>query len=288
MSQSLLASNVTDDLYQPNVEQIKKEPPKDVKFDELHGEPKHDVEDMTHRIKKVRKQIPFWGENPNILFHQLYMFEFFPVEGMSYEQKLNAISRSVLVLTIISFVVSKNVQTILFSLVTLGAIYMLNHYHKQQKQKMVKKKQANEGFENAPIAEELFRKHNLPVPDGIFDGPESSNPFGNVLVTDYDYNPEKKPAPPAFNKNVEQDILKQAKQFVVDANPDHPNIADKLFKDAGSELMFEQSLRPFNSNPSTTIPNDQAGFAEFCYGSMISCKEGNQFACARNLSRHTN
>ena len=62
----------------------------------------------------------------------------------------------------------------------------------------------------------------------------------------------------------------------------------KLFKDAGSELMFEQSLRPFNSNPSTTIPNDQAGFAEFCYGSMISCKEGNQFACARNLARHTN
>jgi hypothetical protein len=52
--------------------------------------------------------------------------------------------------------------------------------------------------------------------------------------------------------------------------------------------MFEQSLMPFNSNPNTTIPNDQQAFAEFCYGSMISCKEGNQFACARNLSRHTN
>lgn len=288
MSQSLFASNVTEDLYQPNVEQIKKDPPKDIKFDELHVESQYDVENMTQKIKKIRKQIPFWGENPNVLFHQPYMFEFFPVEGMCYEQKLNAITRSVLVLTIIIFVISKNVRTILFSLVTLGAIYMLHHYHKQQKDKIEKKKQANEGFENSPIAEELFKKHNLPVPDGIFESPDSSNPFGNVLVTDYDYNPEKKPAPPAFNKNVEHDILKQAKQFVVDANPDHPNIADKLFKDAGSELMFEQSLRPFNSNPSTTIPNDQAGFAEFCYGSMISCKEGNQFACARNLSRHTN
>ena len=38
MSQSLLASNVTEELYQPNVEQIKKDPPKDIKFDELHGE----------------------------------------------------------------------------------------------------------------------------------------------------------------------------------------------------------------------------------------------------------
>ena len=34
------------------------------------------------------------------------------------------------------------------------------------------------------------------------------------MVTDYDYNPQKKPAPPAFNKVVEEDILKQAKQLV--------------------------------------------------------------------------
>jgi hypothetical protein len=107
-------------------------------------------------------------------------------------------------------------------------------------------------------------------------------------MTDYEYNPNKKPAPPAFNKNVNDTILKQAKQLVSEANPDQPDIADKLFKDLGEQLVFEQSLRPFNSNPSTTIPNDQAAFADFCYGSMISCKEGNKFACARNLSRHTN
>ena len=59
-------------------------------------------------------------------------------------------------------------------------------------------------------------------------------------------------------------------------------------KDLGEQFVFEQSLRPFHSNPSTTIPNDQQGFAEFCYGSMVSCKEGNMFACARNLARHTN
>ena len=56
----------------------------------------------------------------------------------------------------------------------------------------------------------------------------------------------------------------------------------------GSNFEFEQSLRPFHSTPSTTIPNDQGAFAEFCYGSMISCKEGNEFACARNHARHIN
>ena len=206
---------------------------------------------------------------------------------MTYEQKLNAITRAVIAFAMLSFIVMKSLRTLLFTIVTLGAIYMLYHYHKQEMENEDKKR-ASEGFSNAPIAEELFKKYNIPVPQGIFTEPDSSNPFGNVLVTDYDYNPNKKPAPPAFNKTVEKDILAQAKQFVTEANPDHLDIADKLFKDAGSELMFEQSLRPFNSNPSTTIPNDQAGFAEFCYGSMISCKEGNQFACARNLSRHTN
>jgi hypothetical protein len=284
MSQALLASNITEELYQPNVEHSNKSS-KDVKFEEILDDKVNDVEGMTQKIKRVRKQVPFWGENPNVLFHNVYMFEFFPVEGMTYEQKLNAITRAMLILTVICFVITKSLRSILFSLVTLGAIYMLNHYHNKERKNNENKK---EGFEDAPIADELFKKYNIPVPEGIFTEPDSSNPFGNVLVTDYDYNPDKKPAPPAFNKNVEKDLLTQAKQLVADANPDHPDIADKLFKDAGSELMFEQSLRPFNSNPSTTIPNDQAGFAEFCYGNMISCKEGNEFACARNLARHTN
>ena len=284
MSQPVHASNITEGLYQPNVEHKPENKPHP---DTMQAESHDSVDTMTRKIKRVRRQIPFWGENPNVLLQQPYIFEFFPAPGMTYEQKLNAITRAVIAFAMLSFIITKSVRTLLFTIVTLGAIYMLYSYHKQEMENL-EKKRASEGFTASPIANELFKKNNMPVPEGIFTEPDSSNPFGNVLVTDYDYNPNKKPAPPAFNKNVEKDILTQAKRFVAEANPDHPDIADKLFKDAGSELMFEQSLRPFNSNPSTTIPNDQAGFAEFCYGSMISCKEGNQFACARNLSRHTN
>jgi hypothetical protein len=106
-------------------------------------------------------------------------------------------------------------------------------------------------------------------------------------MSDYDYNVNKKPAPPMYNQNVSGDVLSQAMQLVRESNPDQPDIADKLFKDLGEQYVFEQSLRPFYSNPSTTIPNDQEAFADFCYGSMGSCKDGNQFACARNLARHT-
>jgi len=230
---------------------------------------------------------PFWFDNPNILLDKNYILEFFPIETMSYNQKLNAITRIIIVLTIIGFVISKSIRILVISAITIFAIFLFHYYHEKEKQKNETKKpnlDKIENFDNPAMA--YLKESGNSIPTDVFDVPNSSNPFSNVLITDYDYNPNKKPAPPAFNANVNNDILKQAKQLVSEANPDQPDIADKLFKDLGEQFVFEQSLRPFNSNPNTTIPNDQAAFAEFCYGSMISCKEGNKFACARNLSRY--
>jgi hypothetical protein len=240
--------------------------------------------------EKKEEIIPFWTENPNVLFQQKYFFEFFPTETMSYSQKLNAVSRMVIFLTIISFIFTKSKQLLFISAITLFFIFMLFYYKEQEKLKVENKKmdleKTMEGFDN--IAIDTLRQNNIQIPDKVFAPPSSHNPFSNVLISDYDYNVNKKPAAPAFNQNVNNDILNQAKQLVREANPDQPDISDKLFKDLGEQYVFEQSLRPFHSNPSTTIPNDQQGFAEFCYGSMVSCKEGNMFACARNLARHTN
>ena len=209
---------------------------------------------------------------------------------MSYEQKLNAISRTVILLTLISFVFTQNIRTLLVGAITLGAVFVMYYYHEKERAKMDSKKildaqSLKEGFDGPGLA--YYTENNIPIPTDLFDKPDSSNPFSNVLITDYDYNPNKKPAPPAFNKNINQQILTQAKKLVDDAHPDQPGLSNKLFKDLGEQLEFEQSLRQFNSNPATTIPNDQGAFAEFCYGSMISCKEGNKFACARNMSHHT-
>jgi hypothetical protein len=232
---------------------------------------------------KKKRIIQFWSENPNILLDQRYIFEFYPVETMSYNQKLNAVTRTIIILTILGFLFSRNLRILIIGLITIGVIFLMHYYHTIEKEKTNIRK---EGFLSGPVSEHLI-KNNIPIPNNIFQDPDSGNPFSNVLLTDYDYNPNKKPAPPAFNENVNNTILNEAKQLVIDANPDQPDIADKLFNDLGENLVFEQSLRQFNSNPATTIPNDQGAFAEFCYGSMISCKEGNDFACARNLSHYT-
>jgi hypothetical protein len=226
--------------------------------------------------------IPFWSDNPNVLLH---MAEFFPVEGMTYNQKLNAITRTVILLTVVLYLIQPSTRIVFIGLMTLGAIFMLHYYRKQEREKKTAIKDKQEGFDNPALA--VLSDYSVD-PIKTFDIPTDTNPFSNVLLPDYEYNPEKKPAPPAFNTNVNQTILQQAQQLVIDQNPGQPDIAKKLFTDLGEQFVFEQSLQPFYSNPATTIPNDQAGFADFCYGSMVSCKEGNLFSCARNLDRYTN
>ena len=240
---------------------------------------------------KKTKYIPFWGENPNVLFASKYVMEFFPTENMTYEQKLNSVTRTIIIMTLISTILYGGVRHLIIGAITIGSIFILHYYHQKEKVKVDSKKviaEVKEGFENPAM--DFLTQDGKAIPEDIeiFNEPEPSNPFSNVMMTDYDYNPNKKPAPAAFNQKVNDKILNSAKQMVAESNPDQPDIADKLFKDLGDQYVFEQSLRPFSSNPSTTIPNDQQAFSEFCYGSMISCKEGNNFACARNLSRHTN
>jgi hypothetical protein len=237
-----------------------------------------DLEIKTEVVEKKKEPIeniiPFWSENPNILLNNEFLFELFPVEKMSFEQKLNAISRTVILMTLITFFYTKSFRILIIGTVSLFFIFMLHKSKKTEKEAMKRKK---EGFDESPA--DLFKPADL---TNVFREPDSSNPFGNVLVTDYIYDPQRKPAPPAFNQKVNEKIIEKAKDVVRKCNPDYPDITDKLFKDLGDQYVFEQSLRPFYSTASTTIPNDQQTFSEFCYGSMVSCKEGNAFACAKN------
>lgn len=226
--------------------------------------------------------IKFWGKDPNVLLNKDHIFEFFPTENMTYEQKMNSITRFIIFLTIISFLFSYNYRLIVILIILLIIIYLLHEYHTKKEEKKMETFEDN--LEEKPVIIENEKKdENNEIQ---YDVPTDTNPFSNVLITDYDYNPEKKKAPPAYNKETYDEIMTQAKQLVQNANPSDKNIVNKLFKGLGEEMEFEQSMRQFVSNPSTTIPNDQKTFAEFCYGSMVSAKEGNKFALTRNLERH--
>ena len=255
----------------------------EIKNDETKNDETKNDEIKNDETKKetIQNIIPFWSDNPNILLNNKFMFELFPVEKMSFEQKLNAISRLVVLLTLMSFFYTKGFRILFIGAVSLFFIFML-HKSKTVENNEIKKKK--EGFSNSP-ADPFLKTADL---KDVFREPDSTNPFGNVLITDYIYNPKRKPAPPAYNESVAADIVVQAKQMVKNANPGNADLADKLFKDLGDEYVFEQSLQPFYSTASTTIPNDQQSFSEFCYGGMVSCKEGNAFACAKTNAGNYN
>jgi hypothetical protein len=107
----------------------------------------------------------------------------------------------------------------------------------------------------------------------------------NVLLTDIQDRPSRPAAEPAFNPKVERDINQSAQTFVVNDlagdNGNSTDLDDRLFRDLGDNYEFSNSMRNYFATPNTRIPNDQHAFAEFCYGSMVSCKEGNMMACAR-------
>jgi hypothetical protein len=229
-------------------------------------------------------KIPFWTENPNVLLDPTYLFEIFPVEKMTFAQKLNAVSRMLIFATVALFMVSQNPNVLLASLITMGAIAVVFYTQRPKSGKKVRfdLEEDNAAVESfAGLAKHTLESEDKYIQSEIFDISKPNNPFSNVLLTDYENNPNKKPAPASYNTSNNTDILAQAKEFVKEANPDQPDIADKLFKNLGDELQFEQSMRPFYSTPNTRVMNDQQAFADFCYGSMVSCKEGNMFACSR-------
>jgi hypothetical protein len=237
------------------------------------------TDENNNKKETIQNIIPFWSENPNVLLNNEFMFEFFPVENMSFEQKLNAISRTVILLTMMTFLYTKSIRILIIGGISLFFIFMLHKSKKVEKDEINKKKEGFYQSDDSDSPADPFKNADL---TNVFREPDSANPFGNVLVTDYIYDPKRKPAPPAFNQKVNDDIVEKAKEVVRNANPDQPDITEKLFQDLGDQYVFEQSLRPFHTTASTTIPNDQQSFSEFCYGSMVSCKEGNAFACAKN------
>lgn len=207
----------------------------------------------------------FWFQHPSILIKD---FELWPNEGMSFDQKLNAISRLIILLSIIGFLYTKNPYILIVGAITLSVIVFLH----QQKSVLNKK----EGFTVKDIipSNHKFYKTN------------SNNPMSNVLLTEIRDDPNRVAAPPAFNPPTTRQINRDTQEMVQQQHPDFPDMKDKLFKDLGDSVEFHNSMIPFNSNPATQIPNDQNAFAKFCYGDMPSCKAGDTVACLQNAGAY--
>jgi hypothetical protein len=230
---------------------------------------------------------PFWLSEPTILFNKKHITDIWPDSNMTNMEKLNAISRFVILASLLGYLITLNIGLIFVCIITLGVIAILYHVQSNknkgdEKMREKEKEKVKENFTNSILYNEV---------KDDYTNPKQNNPMMNVLVPEIVYNPTRNEAAPAFNSEVEKKINNNTKNYVVETTFSDESakqkeyIKRKLFSDLGDSYMFDHSMRNFYTNPSTTIPNDQAGFANFCFGDMISAKEGNEFALARNMPR---
>ena len=144
------------------------------------------------------------------------------------------------------------------------------------------------GFETrATEAETGFAPQQTPGYATPYTLPTANNPLMNVLPPNNGEYGNQPPAAPAFNRHVERRINDAVIQNVAGSgmlNGTVPHEGDitrsKLYMDLGGEIDLADSMRTFGATPSTTTPNDQSGFAEFCYGDIGKCARGGELFCA--------
>ena len=218
--------------------------------------------------------IQFWTNEPTILFNKEYMFELWPTSDMCYEQKLNAITRLVILITILGYVSTTSTRILVVGTLTLAVIFGL---FKMRRQKITNQ-MLNEGFsiQGNQVTGMFDKKTDSYVNPVTLDTVLKSefkegtkkNPFSNVLLTQINGDPERKSAPPSFNVDVDEDITKNIKKAVQMMNPGIKNTNQQLYGDLWQQFELDQSNRAFFSTANTRVENDQSAYAQFLYNDL--------------------
>lgn len=176
-----------------------------------------------------------------------------PSSDMSFEEKINALLRLFIYVGLVLTLVFANMKYMFFGIIAAIASVLIVEFDKQKKKK---------------VEQFLANKDLAVVNDTLCVRSTVENPFMNPSIADITYNPSRPPA---------CDIGDQKVQELVE-----DNFNKRLFKDIGDLYGKMSSQREFYTVPSTTIPNDQMQFAEWLYGTGMTCKEGNGLMCAYN------
>jgi hypothetical protein len=221
---------------------------------------------------------PFWSNDPTIIFNKESILQVWPTQQMTFEAKLNAISRLVILMTLLGFIFTRNFNLIIIGIVTLAIIFTL---YKLRKQNLVSSLIKKEGFSinpnmqpsslsPAPMLQDPVTLDN--VLRSNFHPTTKKNPFGNVLLTDIGDDPNRLAAAPSFNPDVYDEIDRAVKKQTQMLNPGIINTNKQIYGDLKDNYDLDNSMMQFYSMPNTRVTNDQGAYAEYLYGNMPSGK----------------
>ncbi len=197
---------------------------------------------------------PFWYDNIDILYKGDKLIEFFPVKEQSIEERLNAIMRLSIYISLLLYINKEYESKYLFIIIATGllTIYIYN---------------------NKPKVESLdgdITKTDIDKP--ICTKPTLDNPFMNVTMKDY------------LNTDKDGNIIDRPEACDIN-DPEIKKMADEafnnnLYRDVSDVWGKNNSQRQFFTMPWTTVPNKQDEFAKWLYLNPATCKEDQDY-CLR-------
>lgn len=189
----------------------------------------------------------FWMNNYKVLFNKDKLLEIWPYSHMSYNEKMNATTRFIIYSSLLGYIFLNNYIIILLGFVLVLTVLFIYKYNKVEYFTSMAETSSDEG------------KHTR------------ENPLYNVLNSDYVDNVNKEGIQETYDEKKSNEINHQVKQFIYKTNETNKDIGS-IFNNLSDNINFESSMRQFHINPSTTIPNDQGDFLNYCYGNLHSEK----------------
>lgn len=247
-------------------------------------------------------EIDIWINNPTVLLDKNTLFEIWPTQQMCYERKINAMSRLIIFLTILGFILTRSMKIVVVGFITLFVIYL---FYYQNWYKYNKNSKEGFGFGDGSSADYIpmvnvntaesndsdndtntksntnsipnsnpnnSSEDGTPLKEFVKDNYQRStktNPLGNVLLTDIMDNPDRLSASPSFNPSVSSDIRNNVKKMVQMLNPGIKCSDKQLFNNLYDNFDLDQSNRAFNSTANTRVVNDQGAFGKWLYSDTI-------------------
>ena len=203
----------------------------------------------------------FWINDYKILFTQGRITDFFPTIEMTLIEKLNAIMRMSIYLSIALYLISGTYQYLYIMIIVALFTYFIYHTQKDNIELYFNSKK--ESDEDNLIEKSVFDERKVKIV------PTVNNPFMNInLITDD--KTQGQPHTSWNDNNTQKDI--------------EDKFGYNLYRDVGDLYGKSNSQRQYYTMPSTTIPNNQTSFAKWCYGVGPTCKEKSIY-CAPEMNQ---
>ena len=126
-----------------------------------------------------------WIKDPKILMNKSYINEVWPTQSMNPEEKLNAITRLIIIMTLLGYLMTSNWKILIIGVIALSVfIFLYNAQQKKHDSNSITKKfglKGKEAFTNPSTYKKHKNKFTSPTPD---------NPLMNVLLPEIKYDPK--------------------------------------------------------------------------------------------------